>query len=315
MKVKPFKTYQAQVDLLRSRGMQIEDNDRAVDILRTHNYYRLSGYWHSMRQQDPTTGQSLDVFRDGTSFDLVVELYDFDALLRHAVFEDLAPIELALRSLLGYYLGQINPLIYLDSTQLGPAARTVSRHGVCEYDIWLKKYQQALRLSREDFVEHHRVQYNGVLPVWVAVEVMDWGMLSYLYRFSPNLVRNEIARDCEMSAPQLESWLKSLNILRNCTAHHARLFTRVFDIKPKQIRDTRMTPINSSLHLIFGQLSLIRYLHATLDLDGNADNLITVLENYPHNTLVPLRRTGTPDNWQNLDLWIKPPQASDSVGA
>ena len=138
-----------------------------------------------------------------------------------------APIELAIRSLLGYHLGALDPLIHLDASKLSATASNPSKRtkGATEHDDWVRKYRQALRSSREDFVEHHRSQYDGVLPVWVAVEVMDWGMLSHLYRFTPNPARNRIARECNMSGPQLESWLKSLNILRNYSAHHARLWS------------------------------------------------------------------------------------------
>ncbi|USR79024.1 hypothetical protein [Arcanobacterium pinnipediorum] len=46
---KPFKCYAAQVNLLRERGMYIEDNDLAQRTLERVNYYRLSGYWYPLR--------------------------------------------------------------------------------------------------------------------------------------------------------------------------------------------------------------------------------------------------------------------------
>lgn len=38
--------------------------------LETVNYYRLSGYWHTMRQIDPDTGRSLNISKPGSSFSL-----------------------------------------------------------------------------------------------------------------------------------------------------------------------------------------------------------------------------------------------------
>ena len=55
MGTKPFKSYEEQVSILQSRGLGIDDPAHAAEVLRTHNYYRLSGYWHSMRQVDPQT--------------------------------------------------------------------------------------------------------------------------------------------------------------------------------------------------------------------------------------------------------------------
>lgn len=41
----------------------------------------------------------LDRFIEGASFDLVIELYDFDARLRHSVFSELDHIETAIRAI------------------------------------------------------------------------------------------------------------------------------------------------------------------------------------------------------------------------
>ncbi|QQM67412.1 Abi family protein [Actinomyces weissii] len=68
--VKPFCTYAEQVTIFQSRGMHIEDPDRAQKQLETVNYYRLSGYRHTMRQIDPDTGRSLNISKPGSSFSL-----------------------------------------------------------------------------------------------------------------------------------------------------------------------------------------------------------------------------------------------------
>ncbi len=44
--MKQFKTYGEQVELLRQRGMRVNDPQHAVTLLARLNYYRLSGYWY-----------------------------------------------------------------------------------------------------------------------------------------------------------------------------------------------------------------------------------------------------------------------------
>lgn len=302
IEVKPFLPYAQQVDLLIERGMAIADRQQAERQLATLNYYRLSGYWHSMRQIDPETRKSLNTFRPGSSFELTVELYRFDERLRQVVFADLSSIELAMRALIGYRLGAIDPLIHLDSGKLGAPARqrrgkTASTH----HEIWLAKYENAVKNSQEEFVKHHREQYGGQLPIWVAVEIMDWGTLSHLYRMAPSRARNEVATTCHLRAPQLESWLKCLNILRNYAAHHARVFNKTFDIKPKLPKDL-YPRFAQSTNRVFGQLTLIRHLQRALNISHN-DAILDVLESFPHNTLVPFTRLGAPENWRNDPLW------------
>lgn len=300
---KQFKTYAQQLELLEQRGMVIENPVRAEALLRQLNYYRLSGYWHPMRRFDPATGQSLDVFRSGASFDLADKLYWFDEKLRQTVSDALAPIELAIRALLGYELGATDPLIHLKPALLGASALQVTRgRNETRYEMWLRKYNTALNTSREDFVAHHRNKYGGKLPIWAAVEVMDWGLIQHLYGMAPNPARNRIADACRLTAPQLESWLKALNILRNYCAHHARLFNRVFHIKPKLSNDPRLSVVRGQENRVFAQLTLIQYLHHELEL-STTTALPALLTKYPDNEIVPFKRVGAPEGWRQSELW------------
>lgn len=43
--MKPFKTYDEQIDILKSRNLEIKDKSKAKDILSQINYYNLiNGY-------------------------------------------------------------------------------------------------------------------------------------------------------------------------------------------------------------------------------------------------------------------------------
>ncbi|AYD91031.1 Abi family protein [Actinomyces lilanjuaniae] len=285
--------------------MIVEDPEGAVTALRRVSYYRLSGYWHPVRRFDSSTNQALDTFQDGASFALTLRLYKFDEILRHTVLGELAPIELAMRAELGHELGRVDPMIHLDSSSLGTSAQDNSPTAPSSrHKEWLDKYNKSLRTSKEDFVIHHRRKYGGKLPIWAAVEVMDWGTLSHLYTMSPKGVRTKVAEGVGLSAPQLNSWLKSLNILRNLAAHQARMFNRSYDMKPKLSQDARLKPIRSLTNRVFGQLTLIQYLHRQLGLSP-ADQLPSLLSKYPHNPIVPLSRTGAPNDWASLELWRK----------
>lgn len=50
--MKEFKTIQEQIELLRSRNLKIEDEAVAADFLLKNNYYRISGYSLTLRNQD-----------------------------------------------------------------------------------------------------------------------------------------------------------------------------------------------------------------------------------------------------------------------
>lgn len=85
---KPPKTYDEQVDLLISRGMQIDDRTRAIHYLSHLNYYRLAAYWLPF-EQDHATHQ----FRSEANFDQVLKHYNFDRGLRLRVLDVIEPVE------------------------------------------------------------------------------------------------------------------------------------------------------------------------------------------------------------------------------
>ena len=59
---KPFLSFEAQLQLLKARGLGVTDEATAVDYLRRIGYYRLSAYWYPFReaslQQDPISAST-----------------------------------------------------------------------------------------------------------------------------------------------------------------------------------------------------------------------------------------------------------------
>lgn len=295
--VKAFKTYDEQVDLLIERGMIIDDRDKAIEQLRRVSYYRLSGYAYPFRKLSGRTRE--DDFFAGTKLVDVVSLYDFDARLRTATFDALSPVEIGLRALIGHELGAIDKCIHLNQALLGPRAQSSS------YTTWLKKYNEQIGRSEEDFVAHHHDNYGGVLPVWAAVEVLDLGSLRYLYGFSPRQAQDKIADHFGLRAPQLESWMRAFEIVRNACAHHGRLYNRVYTKSPKLPSVGKFPDLDSAgphMKRTFGQLTLIQHLREMQGV-GRSRVLSAVLASYPPVKLVPLRHVGVPDDWRTSKLW------------
>ena len=52
MSTKDFKTIDEQLEILRSRGLIIDDENIAKDFLLYNNYYRISGYSLTLRKNN-----------------------------------------------------------------------------------------------------------------------------------------------------------------------------------------------------------------------------------------------------------------------
>ena len=106
---KPPLTYRQQLDLLKTRGLQVPDEPFALHILAHHNYYRLSAYRFSFS----VPGAS-DQFQPGTTFTQLWDLYHFDRSLRQLVLEACKRVEISARSRLAYEIGhQLLSLIHI----------------------------------------------------------------------------------------------------------------------------------------------------------------------------------------------------------
>lgn len=233
---RPWKSFGDQLELLKSRGMVVTDESAALSYLERIGYYRLSAYWYPFRvfkvEQDPVTRVlrtvRTDQFVDNTQFVDAVELYLFDKKLRLLVMDALERIEVALRVDIAYLLGERNTFAYLDSSELHPSfANKIGRTEKTTFDAWREKYRVLLDRSKEDFVKHYRTHHGPDLPLWVAVEVWDFGAVSQLLAMMKVADQQRIATKYGLSDWKVfQSWVRSLSYLRNLAAHHSRLWNR-----------------------------------------------------------------------------------------
>ena len=85
---KQFSTSAELVTLLRSRGMYIEDEQKAEDYLDNIGYYRLSAYMYPLLK----TPKTAHVFKNDVTFTKVMMLYRFDKKLRLLMFNEIEKI-------------------------------------------------------------------------------------------------------------------------------------------------------------------------------------------------------------------------------
>jgi len=219
--VKPFKSFKEQLEILKERGLVIEDETKVLDTLKHINYYRISGYTLTFRHDD--------IFYLGISFDDIMQLYYFDCELRTQLLYLLDFLEISFRTHIAYYQAQkYGSIGYLDF--YGFENSTYHQHFVDE----LSNILHADKATNEIFVKHHREVYEDKFPIWVAVELISFGLLSRLYSNSEYTVRKHIANEIYHLPPDyIQNWLRGLVIIRNICAHRGRLYNRPIAIKPK----------------------------------------------------------------------------------
>lgn len=231
---KPWQSYEEQLDLLVSRGLQVTDRVRALEYLERIGYYRLSGYWYPFRVRAGKT--VLDCFKPGASFENAVMLYVFDKQLRLLVMDALERIEIALRVDISHTLGKLDPFAYERPDLFHPnfSLKTDKRNGQTMHQDWLTKHGMLIARSKEEFIRHNKNKYGLPLAIWVACEVWDFGTLSKLFAGMREQEQDMISAKYGIGNGRVfATWLRSLNYLRNLCAHHSRLWNRNIIDQPK----------------------------------------------------------------------------------
>lgn len=290
---KPFKSFEEQADLIIGRGM---GTDRSTLIARLQDvgYYRLSGYWHIFRADET------DSFQAGTTFDRVWNLYVFDRQFRLVTLDAIERIEIYLRTQLAYLLAQENGPFGFENANNLPRMKTGS------YKHFMKRCREVYDRSREPFALHFRETYGDqheLPPCWILVNLMEFGMVVNLYKGASVEIRSIIASNLRVSARVLDSWLVTINTVRNICAHHGRLWNRIIGTPPAIPKDPMWhTPFNVSNERVFGTLTILSHL-----LEVAAPNtswrcrLFNLLDTLDSNEL---RHMGFIDGWKKCPLWL-----------
>lgn len=322
---KPHLSVDQQIALLRSRGMEISDSSKAANYLKRIGYYRLSGYWHPFRKPIVSNDKSLhslalsDNFRDGTCFSDAVDLYVFDKKLRLLFLDAIERIEIALRVDIASYLGARDIFAHRNKDLLhGNFTKKVNpKTGKTEHADWLIRFDQTALHSREEFIIHYRNTYNSPLPIWIAVEVWDFGMLSKFLSGMQNNHLTELSEKYDIKRPELlTSWVRSINHVRNICAHHGRLWNRSLTDRPKQPKPDEIPNLNHLIdneyanYRLYGVAAIVRYLLQKINPTTSwHDRLRQHFDSFPFHSEssrlkhVSISHTGFPEGWIDLPLW------------
>ena len=91
---KTFKTLEEQVSIMQGKGLIITNTKEAEDILLRENYFFFNGY--RMLFMESASNKK---FIEGTTFEEVYAMFQFDRHMRNIIFKNLLIIENKFKSL------------------------------------------------------------------------------------------------------------------------------------------------------------------------------------------------------------------------
>ena len=288
-------TTERQIDILKERGLLIDDVEQTIKVLDTISYFRLAGYWRNF-EADHATHR----FRDGCRFADIITLYSFDKQLRALLFTAIQTIEVAVRTkIIKHFALEFGAFWFMEENHATNETRFAANLAVIRKEVGR---------SHDDFITEHFRKYNepDLPPVWKTLEVISMGTLSKLYsNFSDATAKQAVAREFGLNHHKfLRSWLECLAVLRNCCAHHSRLSNRVFPVKPKmpeRMPNTWIADFSFREQTLYPQLCCVVYwLNSITPENTFIADFKQLLIKHPS---VQTRLLGFPRSWKQEPLW------------
>lgn len=211
--IKTFKTIDEQIDILKSKGLVIDDYDYVSDVLLRENYFFISGYRHLFLKSPKDR-----MFIPGTNFKELYALFNFDRQIRNLFFKNILIVENNAKSIFSYVLSKKYGI--KEKNYLNPANFDRSNDKARQVNDLLKKIKRQIRINGgQHSATMHYISNYGYVPFWVVCKVLSFGLISELYTILKSEDQKEIANIYGVQVKDLLVYFPILANFRNLCAH------------------------------------------------------------------------------------------------
>ena len=233
---KPFRSYQEQIQLLKGRGLIIQNDDFALSALSTLSYYDLINRYKKYFMYED------DTFRDGISIEYLYNFYLFDKEIQSFIMKYSILVEGIFKTKLGYTLAKnfgVDVDDYLNKYHYESASKGSLTFINVKYDIikWLTSN------ATKDPTKFYKYNHNHI-PPWILLKNLTLGSSINLFDFlsgdpkhecANSLIKKEIRYDNKLNF--ILCSMNAIRAFRNSAAHNLH-FTSLRIAKKYRIPST-----------------------------------------------------------------------------
>ena len=218
MNKKEFKTLDEQLGIFKSKGLTINDEEEARNILLKENYFFINGYRRVLM-----VSSKEKKFVKGATFDELYAIFMFDRELRNILFKNLLIIENNIKSIISYKLSV--KYGYKEKNYLKESNFTTDNKDKRRVSDVINKMKRQIRVNSQNHsATLHYITNYGYIPLWVLVKVLSFGLINELYGILKPEDQKEIADLYGIEMEDMEIYLSLLANYRNLCAHEDIVF-------------------------------------------------------------------------------------------
>ena len=213
MNKKDFKTLDEQLAILRAKGLIINNEEYAKDVLLMENYFFLNGYRYIFFKSSKEKK-----FIKGTTFEELYQMFLFDRSLRNILFKNLLIVENNIKSIISYQLSK--KYGYKEKDYLNPSNFTTDNKEQRRVNDVLNKMRRQIRVNGSKHTATlHYINNYGYVPLWILVKVLSFGLINELYGILKPEDQLALSEYYNIDVENLEVYLALLSNYRNLCAH------------------------------------------------------------------------------------------------
>lgn len=215
---KIFKTLDEQIDILKNKGLIINDVEKAKEILFRENYFFINGYRHLFQRANID-----NQFIAGTTFDELYATFVFDRNIRNIMFKYLLIVENNVKSIISYQMSR--KYGFKEKDYLNPKNYNQDSIKVRQVFDVLNKVKRQIRVNgKQHTATSHYISNYGYIPMWILVKVLSFGIISELYNILKVEDQISIASFYNVNCDTMSTYLQMLANFRNLCAHEDILY-------------------------------------------------------------------------------------------
>ena len=227
---KPFKTIDEQIEILKLRGLIIEDEERAKKHLLMYNYYNVINCYSKYLSNN-------NFYLKGANFNEIIQIHMFDEEIKSTLFKYLIEIEKHLKSIISYifsknHSAQNYPYLYTSNFRDDDL---LSNTNLISKLAKIIREKSNAKLPPNS-IKHYKNQHQNI-PLWVLSNYMSLGETILFFQRMKDSDQNEVAKEfsvflnenlslgknVKLSSSDFLSILKNIKELRNVIAHNNKL--------------------------------------------------------------------------------------------
>ena len=303
---KTFKSLEEQIEIMKNKGLVINDEAFCKEVLLRENYFFLNGYRRTfMKNKDKSK------YITGTTFEELYDLFLFDRKIRNILFKNILIVENNIKSIISYQLSK--KYGYREKDYLKPTNFNYSFDNKRQVNDLISKMKRQIKNNAATHsATRHYVTNYGYIPLWVLVKVLSFGIVVELFSVLKKEDQYDIVDIYGLELKDFVTYLSIVSNYRNLCAHE----DIVYDNKTQKYIDDSV--YHRKLHIpmmdneyIYGKndlFALVIILKCLLKdeevktLVLELDNAINELDNRLRSISVGkvLDKMGFPENWKDI---------------